>query len=107
MTLDLDELAKRLRAALPQLSYEMVKLMHPETRAHHAALSIEASDRVKDHVYRMTIASIDGEVNFFVHIHGASKDFTTQGTQHYRKACTSLEEVFEIVRRCWTGEAPS
>jgi len=105
--MDLAVLRDRLRAELSQLTYEMVELMHPETRAQHAALSIESSERVKDHVYRMTIAVIDGEVNFFVHVHGASKDFTTQGTQRFRKVCTSLDEVFTIVRSCWTGRAPS
>lgn len=107
MIIDFDALRDRLRAVLPQLTYKMVELMHPETRVQHAALAIESSERVKDHVYRMTITSIDGEVNFFVHIHGASKDFTTQGTQRFRKACTSDDEVFIIVHSCWTGGLPS
>lgn len=107
MTIDLAVLRDRLRAELPQLTYEMVELMHPETRAQHPALSIESSERVKDHVYRMTIAVIDDQVNFFVHIHGASKDFTTQGTQRYRKACVDLEEVLVIVRSCWMGGVSS
>lgn len=104
---DLDALRDRLRAALPQLTFEMVELEHSDTRDRHPALSIESSERQKDHVYRMTVTVIDGEVNFFVHVHGASKDLTTQGSQRFSKPCTDLDEVFAIVHSCWTGGFPS
>ena len=107
MTIDLDVLRDRLRAVLPQLTLEMVELEHSDTRSRHAALSIEASDRKPGHVYRMTITSIDGEVTFFVHVHGESKDLTTQGTQRYSKQCANIDEVFAIVQRCWTEGMPS
>jgi len=105
--IDLDLLRDRLRAALPQLTYELVQLEHSDTRARHPALSIETSDRKPSHVYRMTITAIDGEVTFFVHVHGESKDLTTQGTQRFSKSCADIDEVFAIVQRCWTGGAPS
>jgi len=106
--IDLSELRQRLRAALPQLSIELGELEHSETRSRHAALLIDDPDpRKKDHVYRMTIATIDGKVHFFVHIHGVSKDLSTQGAHHYSKECASLDEVFAIARSCWSGGAPS
>jgi len=106
-TLDLDVLLDRLHASLPQLAIERVELEHADTRARHAALSIETSDRKLGHVYRMTIAVIDDHVNFFVHVHGESKDFTTLGAQQFRKACADLDEVFAIVHSCWTKGLPS
>jgi hypothetical protein len=107
VTIDLDVLRDRLRAALPQLSYEMVALEHAETRDRHPALSIETAERKKDCVYRMTVATIDGKVNFFVHVHGESRDLTTHGAQHFSKACSDADEVFAIVHSCWTGGMPS
>jgi hypothetical protein len=67
------------------------------------ALSIETSERKKGHVYRMTVTVIDDQVNFFVHVHGTSKDLTTQGAQRFSKSCTGIDEVFAIVHSCWTG----
>lgn len=107
MTFDLDLLRDRIRAALPQLSYEMVELEHSDTRDRHPALVIETSERKTAHVYRMTVAVIDDEVNFFVHVHGASKDLTTQGSQRFSKKCADIDEVFALVRSCWTGGLPS
>ena len=104
---DLDDLRDRLRVALPQLSIEKVELEHEHTRAKHTALSIETPDRRKDHVYRMVVAIIDGRVNFFVHVHGVSKDLTTKGTQHYSKECASVDEVFAIVCGCWADGGAS
>jgi hypothetical protein len=107
VTIDLADLRDRLRAALPNLTYEMVELTHSETRDSHPALAIETTERVKDHVYRMTIAVIDDHVNFFVHMWGTSKELTTQGTQRFRKACVDIDEVFAIAHTCWTGGKPS
>lgn len=105
--IDLDALRDRLRASLPQLSIEMSELEHSETKARHVALVIETSERQKDHVYRMTIAVIDDHVHFFVHIHGVSKDLTTRGAQHFKKACADADEVFAIAHICWSGGTPS
>jgi hypothetical protein len=105
---DLGALRDRLRAALPQLTIELGELEHTETRDRHVALLIEDPEpRKKDHVYRMTVGVFDGKVHFFVHVHGVSKDTTTQGATHYSKECASLDEVFAIVRSCWTGTAAS
>ena len=101
--LDLAALRDRLLVVLPQLAYELIELMHSETRDSHPALTIETDDRKKGHVYRMVVAVIDGCVNFFLHVWGASKDLTTQGTDRFRKECADLDEVFAIVHRCWTG----
>lgn len=81
--IDLAVLRDRLSVVFPQLSFEMVELEHSETREHHPALAIEAVERQKDHVYRMTITTMEGCVHFFVHIHGVSKDLTTQGAHHF------------------------
>ena len=105
--IDLAALRDRLHAALPQLAYELVELQNSNTRDCVPALSIETEDRVKDHVYRMTIAVIDDHVNFFVYIFGTSKDLTTQGTQRFKKACADVDEVFAIAHSCWTGGVPS
>ena len=105
--IDLDTLRDRLRAALPQLAFEMVDLEHSETRARHRALSIEVALRQKGHVYRMAIAVMDGHVHFFAHVHGASKDLTTREALHFKKACADVDEVFAIAHACWTGGAPS
>ncbi len=107
MILDLEVLRDRLRAALPQLTYETVELMHSETRVRHPALAITAPERVKGHVYRMTIAVIGDLVNFFVHTHGASKEYTTEGTQRFHKKCESVDEVFAIACAAMTGTRPS
>lgn len=104
---DLEALRKRLHAALPGYTCELVELEHSETHDRYQALSIETEERVKDHVYRMTIAVIDSKVNFFVHVYGASKDLTTRGAQHFTKACADEDEVFAIVRSCWAGGQPS
>lgn len=105
---DLVVLRDRVSAVLPHLVCEMVELEHVETKACIPALAIETPEpRKKDHVYRMTVTTIDGEVNFFVHVHGTSKDLTTRGTQHFAKAGASLDEVVAIVRCCWTGGLPS
>ena len=106
MTIDLDVLRKRLRASLPQLTYALGQLEHSDTRSRHAALLIETPERKKDCVYRMTVTVIDDQVNFFVHVHGTSKDLTTQGTQCFSKTGADIDEVFAIVRDCWGG-APS
>lgn len=101
---DLDELRERLHAALPQLVIELGKLEHSETRDMHQALLIEdPQPRRRGNVYKMTVTIIDGTVNFFVHVHGVSKDLTTQDAQRYSKDCKSVNEVFAIVRSCWTG----
>lgn len=105
--LDLDVLRDRLRAGLPQLSFEIVGLEHSETRAHHQALAIESAERKKDHVYRMTIAVMEGEVHFFMHVHGMSRDLTTRGALHFKKRCEDLDEVFVIANAAWTGAAAS
>lgn len=105
--IDLEALRARVRASLPQLSCELVELEHSETGDRHRALSIETEERVKGCVYRMTVAVIDGAVNFFVHIHGASKDLTTHGAQRFTKVCSDLDEVFAIVHSCWGGGQPS
>lgn len=107
MTLNLNSLRDRLRAVLPQLTFKMVELEHSETRDRHVALAIETSDRKKGNVYRMTVAIIDDHVNFFVHVHGASKDLTTDGATNFRKACADADEVFAIVHGCWTGGVAS
>src|SRR5215831_2429627 len=98
--IDLEALRDRLRMALPQLSFEMVELEHTETGTRHAALSIETEDRVKDHVYRMTVAVIDDAVNFFVHVWGTSQDLSTRGAQRFTKACADVDEVLAIVHGC-------
>lgn len=105
--IDLDVLGDRLRAALPQLSIGMVELEHSETRDRLPALSVESEERKPDHVYKMTIAVIAGEVHFFVHIHGKSGDLSTHGTQHYSKVCADVDEVFAMVRLCWVEGPPS
>jgi hypothetical protein len=103
---DLDELRERLHAALPQLAIELGELGHSETCDLHPALLIEdPQPRRKGHAYKMTVAIIDGTVNFFVHVHGVSKDLTTQGARRYSKDCKSVDEVFAIVHSCWTGAA--
>jgi hypothetical protein len=104
---DLDVLRDRLRAALPHFSYELGELEHSDTGACHAALVMEAPDRVKGQMWRMTITVIDGEVNFFVHVHGESRDLTTRGTQRFSKVGADLDEVFAIAHACWTGGRPS
>jgi hypothetical protein len=105
---DLDELRERLHAVLPQLTVELGELEHFETRVSHRALLIEdPQPRRKDHIYKMTVAIIDSTVNFFVHVHGVSRDLTTQGAHRYSKDCASIDEVFAIVRRCWTEGAAS
>lgn len=102
--IDLDELANRLRAALPQLEICRAVLEHSQTRAQIQAITIESTEpRKKDHMYRMTVTSIDGEVHFFVHLHGGKSDLTTRGARHYSKECDSTDEVFAMVRSCWTG----
>lgn len=106
-SIDLTELCARVRSALPQLACEMVYLEHSETRDRVTALSIETEERSKDHVYRMTVAVIDGAVNFFVHVYGTSKDLSTQGSQRFKKKCADIDEVFAIVHSCWTGSGPS
>jgi hypothetical protein len=103
VTIDLNELRDRIRVSLPELTLEMVELEHSDTRDRHAALAIETPERKIDHVYRMTVTIIDGEVNFFVHVHGTSKDLTTKGAQRLSKKCADLDEVFAIVHSCWTG----
>jgi hypothetical protein len=105
--IDLDALRERLRAALPQLSYEMADLEHSETHDRHPALVIETAERKKDCVYRMTITLIGDRVNFFIHVFGASKDLTTQGAQQFSKADAEADEVFAIVHSCWTKDSPS
>lgn len=105
--IDLDILRDRVRVAFPQLSCELVELEHSGTGDRHRALSIETEERAKDCVYRMTVAVIGGKVNFFVHIHGTSKDLTTHGAQHFTKVCSDLDEVFAIVHSCWSGGQPS
>lgn len=105
--IDLDALRDRLRAALPQLSFEMVDLEHSETHDRHRALSIEIALRQKGHVYRMTIAVMDGDVHFFAHVHGVSKDRTTREALHFKKACADVDEVFAIAHACWTEGVPS
>jgi len=105
--IDLADLRARLRAALPQLSVEMGALEHSETRAGHRALLIEGPARRRGHVYRMTIAAFDGHVHFFAHVHGVSKDLTTRGSRHFKKACADVDEVLAIARACWTGGTPS
>ena len=105
--IDLAALRDRLRAALPQLTYELIDLKHSKTFDRVPALTIETEDRVKDCVYKMTIAIIGDQVSFFVHVHGKSKDLTTQGAQQFRKACADVDEVFAIVHTCWTGAVPS
>jgi hypothetical protein len=107
VTIDLEVLGERVRGALPQLSCELVELEHAETRDRYRALAIETEERVKDCVYRMTIAVIDAHVNFFVHVHGTSRDLTTRGAQHFTKACADADEVFAIVCSCWIGAQPS
>lgn len=105
--IDLAVLRDRLRAALPQLAFDMVDLEHSETHAHHPALSIEMATRRKDHVYRMTIAVMDGAVHFFAHVHGVSRDLTTRGALHFKKEGADLDEVFAIAHACWTEGVPS
>jgi hypothetical protein len=105
--IDLDTLRDRLRAALPQLAFEMVDLEHSETHARHRALSIEMATRQKDHVYRMTITVMDGDVHFFAHVHGVSKDLTTREALHFKKARADIDEVFAIAHACWTKGVPS
>ena len=105
--IDLDELLDRLRVALPQLVINRGELEHAETRARHPAITIDTEDRVRDSVYRMTIGLIDDHVNFFVHVHGESKDLTTRGTQQFSKKCADVDEVFAIVCSCWAGGLPS
>ena len=105
---DLSTLRDRLRAALPQLTIELGELEHSETRDQHIALLIESTEpRKKDHAYKMEVAVIDGRTNFFVHIHGVSRDLTTQGAQRFSKKGASLDEVFAIVHSCWAGSAAS
>ena len=82
---DLVVLRDRLRVALPQLTFALAELEHSETRDCHLALLIETAERKKDHVYRMTVSIIDDRVHFFVHVHGTSKDLTTQGTDRFSK----------------------
>lgn len=105
--IDLTVLRDRLCSALPQLAYELVELSHSKTLVRAPALTIETDERVKDCVYKMTIALIGAEVSFFVHVHGKSKELTTQGAQQFRKACADVDEVFAIVHTCWTGGLPS
>ncbi len=106
--IDLVDLRDRLRAVLPKLSIEEVTLEHTDSRARHAAISLESTEpRQKDHVYRMVVAVIGAEVCFFVHVHGVSKDLSTEGAQRYSKVCESVDEVFAIVHSCWTEGAPS
>ena len=107
MTIDLSDLRDRLRAALPSLTYQMVELEHSDTGECYPALAMETPDRIKGHVYRMTVTVIGDEVCFFVHVHGQSKDLTTQGAKQFRKRCSGVDEVFAIARACWTGTAPS
>ncbi len=108
VSLDLGELRDRLRVALPQLTIELGELEHSETRSRHVALLIEDPEpRKKDHVYKMTVAIIDGAVNFFVHVHGKSGDLTTRDAQRFSKVCASPDEVFAIVRSCWMGAMAS
>jgi hypothetical protein len=107
VTIDLAVLRDRLRASLPQLTLELVELEHSDTRERYAALLIETAERKKDCVYRMTVTVIDDKVNFFVHVHGTSKDLTTQGAQCFSKAGADIDEVCTIVRSCWLGGAPS
>lgn len=105
--IDLEALRERVHAALPKLLCEMVELEHSETHACYTALSIESRERTQDRIYRMIVATIEGKANFFVHVHGASKDLTTQGAQRFSKACADNDEVFAIVHSCWTGASPS
>ena len=107
MTIDYDVLCGKLRAALPHLAYERVWLEHSASRDRVEALSIETEERVQGHVYRMTVAVIDGHVNFFVHTHGVSGDLTTRGAQRFKKLCNDVDEVFAIIHSCWTGAVPS
>ena len=51
----------------------------------------------------MTVSIIDGYVNFFVHVHGTSKDLTTQGADRFSKKYAGLDDLFAIVHGCWTG----
>lgn len=106
-TADLVPLRDRLRASLPLYAYEMGELEHSDTGACYPALMMETADRVKDHVWRMTITVIDGEVNFFVHVHGESQDLTTKGAQRFSKVCADADEVFAIVHACWNGGVKS
>lgn len=104
---DLPILRDRLRARLTELSIEPGELEHSETRDRHVAILIDdLGPRKPGHVYRMTIAVLDGKVSFFVHIHGESKDLTTKGAKRFSKVCDDLDEVFKIVCRCWE-DAPS
>jgi hypothetical protein len=107
--IDLAVLRERLRASLPHLTLKLVELEHSDTRERHPALLIETSERKKDHVYRMTVMVAESYVNFFVHVHvhGTSKDLSTQGAQCFHKACADVDEVFAIVHACWTGGVPS
>lgn len=106
--IDLGVLRDRVRAALPQLSCELGELTHSETQSRYVALMIDDPEpREKDCVYRMTVVVIDDKVNFFVHVHGKSKELTTQGAQRFSKVCTDIDEVFAIVHTCWTGGLPS
>jgi hypothetical protein len=105
---DLGALRDRLHVVLPQLKIELGELEHFETSDKHPALLIEdPQPRKKSRVYRMTVAIIEDKVNFFVHVHGVSKDLTTQGAQRFSKECASVDEVFAIVHLCWTGGVPS
>lgn len=104
---DLAPLRDRLVASMPLYAYELGKLEHSDTGVCYPALMMETSDRVKDHVWRLTITVIDGEVNFFVHVHGESGDLTTKGTQRFSKVCADVDEVFAIVHACWTGGVAS
>ena len=105
--IDLALLRDRLRASLPQLTYELVELTHAKTRESAPALTVTTEERSKDCVYKMTIAVINDHVNFFVHVHGKSNDLTTRGAQQFRKKCSDVDEVFAIVHTCWTGGLPS
>jgi len=105
--IDLTVLRDRLCAVLPQLAYELVELQHSETRDRTRALSIETEARAPGNMYRMTIAAFDDEVHFFVHVHGKSRDLTTQGADRYKRTCPGVDELFAIVHSCWTASAPS
>lgn len=108
--IDLDALRDRLRAAFaafPQLSVDDGELEHSDTGDRHRAIVVETSARQQGHVCRMTIAVFDDAVHFFAHVHGVSRDLTTRGAQHFRKAHVDPDEVFALVHSCWVGGDPS
>jgi len=104
---DLSPLRDRLVAAMPHYTYEMGELENSDTGACYPALMMETADRVRGRAWRLTIIIIDGEVNFFLHIHGESQDLTTKGAHWFSKACADLDEVFAGVHACWTGDVSS